>query len=128
MKYFSYLKQYQKPERKFLLNILSIILYDYMVKLIKASYRAWNLGEKIENNEVIKIKGDFLDKIMNTDNSSSKLKTLDLFRLQLHNIVFYWKSANRGYQRRKPGRFLTLKMTKKWWKKRKHKNKFSNWL
>ena len=69
--YFPDFTEKQKPERKFLLDILSAIRYDYMCKVIKFTHQVRNLGEKVENNEVIEIKQDLLDEIMMANYSSS---------------------------------------------------------
>ena len=72
LKYFPDYSEAQIPEKKFLIDILSTIKYEYMQKIIKTSHTARSLKDDIESGDFIEIKKDLFNDIMNWEFNSSK--------------------------------------------------------
>ena len=63
----SWFKETQQSERKYLIDVLKTIKYDYMVKIVDNAHKGRNVERNIEDSQVIEIKSSLLNEIMNTN-------------------------------------------------------------
>ena len=80
MRYFPDYTETQQPERKYLIDVLKTIKYDYMVKVVDNAHKARNVESNIEDSQVIEIKPSLLNEMMNTNFNSSKHDAYYLYR------------------------------------------------
>ena len=70
----------QQPERKYLIDVLKTIKYDYMVKVVDNAHKDRNIDRNIEDSQVIEIKPSLLNEIINANFNSSRHDAYYSFR------------------------------------------------
>ena len=105
IRYFPDYSETQQPERRYLINILKTIEYDYMVKVIDNAHKVRNVDSNIEKSQVIEIKPSLLDEMLNAKFNSSNHDAHYSFRYKRKSYISFEKVCQPDIRKKRKKNF-----------------------